>query len=365
LRICPTRTIITTITTQISSLKNQLLETQDQLRVERELRVEKENLLATITLLAIMDNRELHGRFLGNLAALGLEEVLDLVLCTFIASSPHHEGQLESSQDLGTAIYKAATHDKVKCLTILLLHASSSIPLAVCDGLSALIRACNKGHVDSAQLLLQYKPEEQVSTMDEKGGTALMHAVRNGYVECARLLLQHKPEEQVAAQDNNGMTALMYAANEGHQACIHALMAHNPTAQLSTVAPAYDLCSLSLAACHGFPDCLSALLSYGPPPPQRLDNALAKTASRVRYEPREEARNQERKRCLQILLSKGAKSIAPATLAVLWPIFQDSAEQATVPFYANEAGVGRALEVESRKRMREGGPAEDDEAGPS
>ena len=62
------------------------------------------------------------------------------------------------------------------------------------------------------------------------------------------------------------------------------------------------------------------------------------------------------RRCMQLLLAKGARLPREAPEAeweVVWPILQDLAAQALAPSHANEAVVGLALEVESRKRQRE------------
>ena len=72
------------------------------------------------------------------------------------------------------------------------------------DDSTALMFACEKGHVEAARLLLE--KGAAVDAQDENGVTPLMTACEEGHVEVARLLLEKGADRTLA--DKEGRTAL-------------------------------------------------------------------------------------------------------------------------------------------------------------
>ena len=103
----------------------------------------------------------------------------------------------------------------------LLLQHGADVAAANNDGLTALMRAAERGHEAVAQLLLQHGAD--VAAKND-GLTALMCAAGGGHEAVAQLLLQHGAD--VAAANNDGVTALMGAAGGGHEAVAQLLLQH-------------------------------------------------------------------------------------------------------------------------------------------
>ena len=79
------------------------------------------------------------------------------------------------------------------------------------EGKVWFIKACQKGHVETARLLLE--KGAAVDARTKKGGTALMKACGDGQATAARLLLEKGAE--VDPMDSEGETALMLACRSG------------------------------------------------------------------------------------------------------------------------------------------------------
>ena len=80
------------------------------------------------------------------------------------------------------------------------------------NGMTALMRTAQKGHVDVAQCLVTAGAD--LEAKNEKGRTALMCAAEKGHVAVARCLVTAGAE--LNAKDKKGRTALMWAAQNGH-----------------------------------------------------------------------------------------------------------------------------------------------------
>ena len=80
------------------------------------------------------------------------------------------------------------------------------------DGRTLLFLACENGHVDTAQLLLDEGAD--VDRANRNGATPLWIASKNGHVDAAQLLLDKGA--QVDRADKYGQTALYAASYNGH-----------------------------------------------------------------------------------------------------------------------------------------------------
>ncbi|MEI8044042.1 MAG: ankyrin repeat domain-containing protein, partial [Verrucomicrobiota bacterium] len=89
------------------------------------------------------------------------------------------------------------------------------------EGLTALMRACNRGQKTIAALLIAHKANKEE---EHDGMTPLMLACLAKQQEIAALLLANKANIEAAA--TNGATALIVACSEGHQDIAALLLAH-------------------------------------------------------------------------------------------------------------------------------------------
>lgn len=78
-------------------------------------------------------------------------------------------------------------------------------------GLTALAWAAQKGHVDIAELLLEYHSD--VEARDGFGRTPLMIAAAEGHTQVVKLLVDRSKE--INSKDQDGRTALAWAASRG------------------------------------------------------------------------------------------------------------------------------------------------------
>ena len=82
------------------------------------------------------------------------------------------------------------------------------------NGTTSLITACQDGHFDIVQLLLQHK-DILVNQARNDGVTSLMSACQNGHFDIVQLLLQNK-DILVNQAKNDGFTSLISACDKGH-----------------------------------------------------------------------------------------------------------------------------------------------------
>ena len=81
------------------------------------------------------------------------------------------------------------------------------------NGMTALMRAVDSGHIETVKRLLQAGAD--LDATDKWGQTALMLAAGRNDVLCTRLLLQVKANPNIRAR--NGLTALGYATDNDQQ----------------------------------------------------------------------------------------------------------------------------------------------------
>ncbi|TFK21257.1 hypothetical protein FA15DRAFT_560298, partial [Coprinopsis marcescibilis] len=89
-------------------------------------------------------------------------------------------------------------------------------------GATALMLACERGHLVAAKLLLDVDGVD-VNAEDNDGGTALTKASSNGHIDIVNALTSLS-EIEVNHKDSAGSTALLYAAGKGHLDVVKALL---------------------------------------------------------------------------------------------------------------------------------------------
>ena len=80
------------------------------------------------------------------------------------------------------------------------------------DGVTALIIACEEGHLEVARLLCEAGADKDKAMQD--GATALILVSASRHLEVARLLCEAGADKDKTTQD--GATALIYASQNGH-----------------------------------------------------------------------------------------------------------------------------------------------------
>lgn len=108
----------------------------------------------------------------------------------------------------------------------MLLERGAAVNLRDDAGRSALSLACERGHLDATQLLVQFGADPDA--VDARGWSPLMYAAWAGRTAVLEWLLRafrrlgHLPLERA---DRAGRTALSLAASGGHSQCVRALRA--------------------------------------------------------------------------------------------------------------------------------------------
>ena len=123
-------------------------------------------------------------------------------------------------------------------------------------GWTALMSACNLGHHECAQALIE--AGAAVDMVDNDGHTALMVACDWGHLECAQALIGARAAVDMV--NNRGLTALMWACFSGHHECAQALIFagaavdmvdnHGETALMRACIPGRHECARALIDAH-------------------------------------------------------------------------------------------------------------------
>ena len=119
--------------------------------------------------------------------------------------------------EAGSLVYTAAYHGNVRHLKKLLQRHAKELDSLLKwphphGGATAIYVACEFGHKDAVQLLLEAKaPPDQPR---EDGATPLYKACQDGKLDIVKLLLKHGAK--VDQIDANQMTALWVACHQGH-----------------------------------------------------------------------------------------------------------------------------------------------------
>ena len=152
-------------------------------------------------------------------------------------SSPSRLKRLSSQEYLlqkrlvneGDLLVAAAENGHVEVCELLLARGPDVNEARKKDGRTALMAACESGHIACVMLLLKHdtievdKANSTHRAGRTPGQTALMYAARHNHEKCLELLLEHKADAN-AQQPDRG-TALMYAALNGHEGVARRLLA--------------------------------------------------------------------------------------------------------------------------------------------
>ena len=127
-------------------------------------------------------------------------------------------------------------------------------------GYTVFMWACQNGHKDVVQLLLENSERIELNAISNHGWTAVMHACSNGYTDVVKLLLDHS-EIELNERSSYGNTAFMIACLNGHKEVVQFLLDHSESIYMN--ARNNDGRTAFMEACHyGSKDVVKLLLEY-------------------------------------------------------------------------------------------------------
>lgn len=103
-----------------------------------------------------------------------------------------------------------------------MIDAGEDVNASDAYGVTALMKACERGHEEIVKVLL--KAGAKVDACDEDGWTSLMAASRYGREKILELLLRYRKNDIVNASDTRGTTALIEACHCKHQKVMEMLL---------------------------------------------------------------------------------------------------------------------------------------------
>ena len=166
----------------------------------------------------------------------------------------HESLPLEEQKERELSLLDAAEEGNVAAVTALL---ADGVPIEAPDWRgTALVLACEKGHTELAQLLLDRSA--RVTATSSFGNSCLVYAAREGHVKIVQSLLNHKADASKAKK--NGESPIMLAAAGGHVAIVGRLAASDADVN---AASASGESALTRAAEEGHAHVVRALLAHG------------------------------------------------------------------------------------------------------
>lgn len=159
-------------------------------------------------------------------------------------------------EDDVTPLMLAAMHGRAEIVALLAPLASPEPGLDLRDyrGMTALMKACSRGHLEIVQTLLRHGASLLIK--DHQDMTALMKACDNGRQDIVSILLNTNAAN-VNAVDKRHQTALYYACKEEAVECVEMLLEHSAD---PSIANAAGVTPLILSGINGNMDVANLLL---------------------------------------------------------------------------------------------------------
>ncbi|XP_065826100.1 uncharacterized protein [Oscarella lobularis] len=120
-----------------------------------------------------------------------------------------------------TTLHVASFYGRTAVTQYLIDHCGVNVDDQDNNGWTSLMMACEKGHLDTVQLLISKQCDTNIRT--KNGWTALHAASSNGKTAVTEYLIDHCGVN-VNEQNNNGWTSLMKACKKGHLGTVQLLV---------------------------------------------------------------------------------------------------------------------------------------------
>lgn len=139
--------------------------------------------------------------------------------------------RLENSEEINSALWKAAQQGKVELCQDLLSNSfygqySADINYLGQNNWTALHAASYEGHLEVCKLLLSHKGSLKIDAYSSTNSTPLHLACTQGHLEIAHILV--KSGADIHETDSNGNTCLHLAGHYGHELIVSWLLLQRP-----------------------------------------------------------------------------------------------------------------------------------------
>ena len=154
-----------------------------------------------------------------------LERALAIVEGAYGSNHPHTEmcqSNLNNARvDLEFPLHAAAKRGDIDAIMRLLDDDGAEVNQVNESGATALLFACQCGHVDAARVLLDRGAD--VHTSNSYNTTPLHMACYKGHIEVVRMLLNSGATTDLDRMDGDGATPMANAESRGHAAVVDLL----------------------------------------------------------------------------------------------------------------------------------------------
>jgi ankyrin repeat protein len=167
-----------------------------------------------------------------------------------------------------TALMMAARSGQLRVVQAC-LNSGWNVEQRSISGCSALNIAAEEGHAHVLKAMLATSvPEYRLLVADSCGNTPLMRACENGHIDTADLLLESCSADMVNLTSDTGWTALMLACVNGFDEVVAALIEYGARPQMSRLegtTKGKEFTPLCYAVCSGNVECVRVLIDSGVP----------------------------------------------------------------------------------------------------
>ncbi len=169
---------------------------------------------------------------------------------------------INSTEEGGTApLFNAGANGHHE-IAQLLLDSGADLAATGIDGCSALHMACDGNYALVAKIFLAHKDiKKTINLREKRGATALYLACQNGHYEIVQLLLEAGADITVASL--NGCSVLYVACQNNHVSIVKMLLVHKEIQNIINIFAEGGATALSMASAKGHHEIVQLLLEAG------------------------------------------------------------------------------------------------------